>query len=849
MIPEQLTLKNFMSYRSATLNLEGVHLACLSGDNGAGKSTILDAITWALWGKARASTDNDLITKGEIETSVDFEFNIGKGYYRVNRRRTSKGAGQTELNVYMRKDSGDWANIGETGVRAKELQIAKLVGTSYETFTNSAFLIQGRADSFTTKTPAERKKVLAEILELRQFELYEADARELSREAELSRRKLDGDIKELDDAIARRPIYERQKELAESELEAGKNSVRRREELQAELKGKLSGLQQSEQDLKRVSSEMTEVRDDLENGKEQIEKTGRSIAIAEGIIARRVEIEEGFARYEEARACEEDFSKRFNQLNQLDRQKNELVNKIDYQGKQLDIKIFKFQEDLKTLQKQIDSRPALKEKLAALQKELEGAEAARMELEGLKTERAAIQGEIKGHEVESKKLAEELPKIEAKARQVPEAGDICPQCGTKLDEQAREHTVQEYRNQWAEARNRQKANAKFIEELRERLKEIEAKIAEAEKKALPYDKLVKEQGGIQKEINTAEEAVLISQNFEKEIEKLNGQKARKEFARVEQEKLVILEQQIATIGYDEQAHNNAREQKQKLAIFESEQKRLSDALTRIVDLREELARYRRNEENDKKKIERLEKESTRLKNELEGLPELKERLKTLEQELYDSRNRQNELQKEIAQADVKIKDCDEKAQQREQKVAEFNKVAEEKGIYAELAEAFGKKGLQAMVIDAALPEIEGEANRLLSGMTDGRMSVRFDTQREGQKGNPIETLELYISDESGPRPYELYSGGEAFRVNFAVRVALSKLLARRSGVQLRTLFIDEGFGSQDGQGRERLVDVIRSIEQDFDRILVITHIQELKDVFPVRIEVVKTPTGSQISVV
>ncbi|HFD40821.1 MAG TPA: SMC family ATPase, partial [Anaerolineae bacterium] len=100
----------------------------------------------------------------------------------------------------------------------------------------------------------------------------------------------------------------------------------------------------------------------------------------------------------------------------------------------------------------------------------------------------------------------------------------------------------------------------------------------------------------------------------------------------------------------------------------------------------------------------------------------------------------------------------------------------------------------------------------------------------------------------GTRPYELFSGGEAFRVNFAIRVALSKLLARRAGAQLQLLIIDEGFGTQDAEGRQRLVEAINSIQEDFARILVITHIEELKDAFPVQINVTKTAAGSQISV-
>ena len=109
-----------------------------------------------------------------------------------------------------------------------------------------------------------------------------------------------------------------------------------------------------------------------------------------------------------------------------------------------------------------------------------------------------------------------------------------------------------------------------------------------------------------------------------------------------------------------------------------------------------------------------------------------------------------------------------------------------------------------MIIEASIPEIEYEANRLLARMTEGRMHVRFETQRETLKGD--------IADELGTRPYELFSGGEAFRVNFAIRIALSKLLARRAGAQLQMLVIDEGFGTQDAEGRERLVEVVKTAQ-------------------------------------
>jgi DNA repair exonuclease SbcCD ATPase subunit len=92
------------------------------------------------------------------------------------------------------------------------------------------------------------------------------------------------------------------------------------------------------------------------------------------------------------------------------------------------------------------------------------------------------------------------------------------------------------------------------------------------------------------------------------------------------------------------------------------------------------------------------------------------------------------------------------------------------------------------------------------------------------------------------------SGGEQFRVNFAIRVALSQLLARRAGTQLQTLIMDEGFGVLDASGREHLVEAINAAQNDFQRILVVTHIDELKDAFPTRIEVTKGADGSEIFV-
>ena len=202
----------------------------------------------------------------------------------------------------------------------------------------------------------------------------------------------------------------------------------------------------------------------------------------------------------------------------------------------------------------------------------------------------------------------------------------------------------------------------------------------------------------------------------------------------------------------------------------------------------------------------------------------------------------------LSRAEQKLDSLDAQEERRGILADTLVALQHEAGILTELRTAFGKNGVPALIIEAAIPELEELANDLLRRMTDGRMALRLMTQRDKQAGGVIETLDIEIADELGTRNYEMYSGGEAFRINFALRIALSKLLARRAGAQLRTLFIDEGFGTQDEIGRAKLIDAINAIQGQFDLILVITHIDDLRDSFPVHIVIDKTSAGSRISV-
>src|SRR5439155_4706896 len=102
-IPVRLQLKNFMSYGEGVppLDFTGVRLACLSGDNGNGKTALLDAMTWALFGETRAPSEDDVIRLGAPDVQVLFDFLVDGAKYRIHKARGRRGGAGWELQVWQ----------------------------------------------------------------------------------------------------------------------------------------------------------------------------------------------------------------------------------------------------------------------------------------------------------------------------------------------------------------------------------------------------------------------------------------------------------------------------------------------------------------------------------------------------------------------------------------------------------------------------------------------------------------------------------------------------------------------------------------------------------------------------
>ena len=321
--------------------------------------------------------------------------------------------------------------------------------------------------------------------------------------------------------------------------------------------------------------------------------------------------------------------------------------------------------------------------------------------------------------------------------------------------------------------------------------------------------------------------------------------AAEDFAVEQRTALAQVEAGIKALAYDEAARAQAYRQTQSLQRWQEQEAELAAALKRLPMDESELAERETQAARRRQEAATLEQKRAEGRTAVAELPAVAERAALAERAAAELTAERDNL---VAERARRQGDAERRAELRaelERREAERGHAEGEWSVYAELHEAFGRSGAPAMLIDHAVPHIENEANRLLGRMTDNRLALRLETQRVNQGGNVVETLDIMISDELGSRSYELFSGGEAFRINLSLRIALSKVLSQRLGFPLPTLFIDEGFGTQDAAGRERMVDAIAAIQNEFEKIIVITHLDDLKDLFPVRIEVLKTEAGSQ----
>ncbi|HEV8633416.1 MAG TPA: SMC family ATPase [Chloroflexota bacterium] len=853
MIPLSLRVRNFMSYGESVppLDFGQFHLACLCGDNGHGKSALLDAMTWALWGRSRAKSEDDLIQIGKLEAEVELEFALGSERYCVLRKRALRASGKRRVatpTLELQIHDGDrYRPLTGESVTQTQAALNSVLRMDYETFINSAFILQGRADEFTLKTPADRKKVLADLLGLERYDELEARAREESRRCAGDRATTLAQIEEIDRELARQPEYEAQLTEAEARLARAEAERRAAEAELARWRHEEHSARARQNELERAREAQTLARRERETLALRLEGEQREVARLAALVTRGPELRQAVARLAELREREASLGRAAAGLLTLTDERAELERKIAAARERVVAELARANHEAARLQ-------SLAAQAGGLEKQFQAAQAELAALEQGEAEREAGRRAVQTAELESRSLQEanarlrdEMDELKKRLDMLGQAGATCPLCQGKLTAEGRAALEGQLEAEGKQHADEYRRNTARVKELQAQQAAASAALQELERRLAGRGRAEAKVTTLKRSLDEAWEAAGAMIALTERVSELDAQLRDGRFMPGESRRLAELTERIASLGYDQAEHERVRASLRELTGAEAELAEVAAA---------EAARPAAEERagGTAALLASREQALAQIAAQLEELEAEAARLAEIEAEVQrasaacDAAVQESQAARELrGVARQRIDHCRYLAGERAERAGAAARAGEEKTIYDELALAFGKKGIQAMIIEGAIPEIEQEANELLARLTDGQLSLTFETQREARfADNLIETLDIKISDAYGTRGYEMYSGGEAFRVNFAIRIALSKLLARRAGTQLQLLVIDEGFGTQDAIGRERLVEALAAITGEFEKILVVTHIQELKDAFPYRIDVVKGPEGSQI---
>jgi DNA repair protein SbcC/Rad50 len=1003
MIPLQLKLKNFLSYREASLNFRGLHTACVCGANGAGKSSLLEAITWVIWGKSRAATEDDIIHGGANNVRVDFEFICDRQVYKVIRSRPRGRSSALEFQVAT--ESGKFRSITGKGLRGTQEEIITCLKLDYDTFINSAYLRQGRADEFMLRRPSERKQILADLLKLDRYEILASKAKDLAKEHQVKLEQLKQTLQPVEERLAVKKTIDSELVYLATELEQLQQlqdrDRARLQELQAieyqrqnweqqftlqqnqhqnlvgdcdRLNKDLDSLRVQEKELSMILAREAEIlreydlllnlqdrekdfaakfaldreiQQQKQQLKQQLEREKNNINLEIGqtqtrlesieqqakenytIIDREAEITKAVAKLNNYRQQLQELDKIQQYVSPLLQQKRQLQTEIDKTQAGLSATLERLQTSLVQLETSISQVPQMRQRVLTVDSQIDELDKKRVrqkyvEEKGLerRTLRERLQENHRIYEQQCQELQQKLTMLS-----VPEA--TCPLCERELDEEHRHHVINKTQHQQEDIegniwiiRDRLATCEKELQVLRQEYKEISQELsgyddlrqqlgqleAQLEASEDTYDRLAKiqaEKEEIEYSLNNgnyADGLRLDLQQLEIELKRLNydeqthglvrGEVERWRWAEIKQAKIedakkrqakldtqkpelvdrisqlqtaladlpvssqiqqqiAAVERKIQEIAYDRTTHQNlltALRQAQTGHLHYQElleaQRKFPLLQTKIDELKLLLQQRQQDKVNSQTRLDNLIQE----KNQIE---DYRQEIQILDREIYQRRQQlDNRLSRRggLQQSLVEIEHLQTQYGETQQQIQESEKKYR---IYRELTQAFGKNGIQALTIENILPQLEAETNQILARLTGNQFHVQFLTQRASKNTSKkntklIDTLDILIADSGGTRPYETYSGGEAFRINFSVRLALAKLLAQRAGTSLQMLIVDEGFGTQDAEGCDRLVAAINAIASDFTCILTVTHMPQFKEAFQTRIEVYKSDRGSQL---
>lgn len=999
MIPKQLTLQNFLSYREVTLNFAGLHVACVCGPNGAGKSSLLEAIAWCVWGQSRVSAEDDIIRQGALEAQVSFCFEHDGQTYRVIRTRRRCQTSTLEFQV---KTDSSFKSITQKGVRATQQYILAQIKIDYDTFVNSAYLRQGRADEFMLKRPGDRKQVLANLLKLDRYDILAEQAKDQARSYKAQLAPLEAMLTRLSAQIDTHRETQQNYQQLQAQVAAQQTAQQQQQQTLRHLIQQQQQRGQWQQQLALFQQQLHHQNATLQSTQAAQVAAQRQLQQVEAVLAQAEEIRHQYGQLAALQQIEEQQAEKFQAYQQAQEQRLQLQQQASEEQRQQQSQVAQIranlaqldqqeQEIAQTLEKkaevshkleqlrvarkklrQLDQREAqtlpLRQRLRQLESQIEQAHTrlvTRIEEIGSRQDqmaaqqtqapqlmqaavevshriayleqRQAYQEALRQKGLERRSFMErlqanqlnheiELAQFDRTLQQLddPEAA-CCPLCEQSLGGQTwqalRDRTQQErddiqnqiwvIREQLAvceseiqvlrreyrvlekelaryapilEERGQLKAKLASADTLQDRLQEMTAERAQLERCLQENDyaeNLQAERQQLQDQIEATayddrDHALVRSQvdrlrwselkyaeirQAERRLSSIHAQRPSLEAdlkasqaAIAEstnspaQAELQSIEQQLADIDYSSNQHSEVRAQLRQAEIWQSQYQALQQAQQEQSELQAKVSGLATTCAEQTTAVKTIIQQIETLQQRLEDDSDVVAEIASLEKALAKGQQQRDQQLSQLGRLQQQLSQLEAVQEQQQQQQQQQADIHHKYQVYKSLAQAFGRNGIQALMIENLLPQLEAQTNQILSKLSNHQLHIQFVTQRTGRNKQMIDTFDILIADARGTRPYETYSGGEAFRVNFAIRLAIARLLTLQSGTALQMLIIDEGFGTQDKAGCDRLIAAIEAIAPDFACILTITHMPHFREAFQTRIDVAKDESGSHITI-
>jgi exonuclease SbcC len=773
----RLRLVNFRQHEDTVLELDR-GLTGIIGTNGAGKTTLLEGIAWAMYGMPAARGSRETIRRRRApqraRVEVDLEFSLGAHTYRIV--RTLQGA-----ELFKDQDPAPIAN----SLASVTERVTRLLGMSCEEFFNTYFTGQKELAIMGAMSAPERAQFLSRVLGYEKLRTAQLRLRERRKATQAAL-----DVRESEISDARELALEEQR-VGERLRAAEEGSARHAAAFQAAEAG-LAAVRPEAERWERMQQMVLSLEGDLkvalhgaDAAREEFGRLDRELAEALGAKTRLDELLPQLAPLEPLRA---------------EREALDAVHEAASARRTSEARLADTRGQLERLQQRLAQLPSPEQVAEALAGRARAQEALAVAAREAEAHRTAWVRDKQDAETQRKLLLDNYQDLKEQRRRLEERGaaGVCPTCNRPLGAEF-QSVLDELQRQLEDV----EANGKYY---RQRIEQLQTE---------PPDMVAAERERLGRE---------------EEANRLTGQAGRleqlaAERSRVEGERLTLstlareLEAAVAVSpgAYDEKRHAQVRKQIAALEPLVAQSGRLRAIAERAGDLVPRAAAADQELTRRETSARTLRESLAALGWSSEAFERARAALKEAELAVRRAEVGRAHAAGELTAALALRAEIQRRREDRERRVAEAIKLRDELLLFQELDRALGE--LRTDLNDTLRPELSGIASEFLSSLTAGRY-------------NDLELDEDYLAtiiDEGTAKP--VISGGEEDLANLALRLAISQMIAERAGQPLSLLVLDEIFGSLDEERRGSVLALLRQLADRFPQVILITHIDSVREGF------------------